>query len=255
MKPLIEFKQISYSYQSPDECTNAIENLSFHVNKGEFISVIGPSGCGKSTLLSMIAGLIQPDSGSIEYSEELYASHPIRPIGYLLHNDALVTFRIVYRNCFLGLEIYHALTEENLTYTRSLLEEYGLMPFADRRPTELSGGMRQRAALIRTLVLRPELLLLDEPFSSLDYQTRLTVSDDICSKIRSEGKTTILVTHDLAEAISLSDRVIVLTKRPATLRKEFLIRLTRDSEHRFSSREAPEFQSYFHSLWEALYET
>lgn len=255
MNPLISFHNISYSYQSPEEYTNAIHNLSFSIEPGEFISVIGPSGCGKSTLLSIIAGLLQPDSGEIIFSDQLYANDPIRPIGYMLQSDSLFPFRTVYRNCILGLEINHALTKSNTDYVRRLLEDYGLTAFADRHPQELSGGMRQRAALIRTLALRPELLLLDEPFSSLDYQTRLTVSDDICNKIRSEGKTTILVTHDLAEAISLSDRVLVLSKRPATLKREFKIHLTKDSEHRFYAREAPEFQHYFHELWGALNET
>lgn len=253
MSILFELNNISYSYQSVLGKTDALLNISFGVEKGDFISIVGPSGCGKSTLLSIIAGLIKPDYGTVKFNENLYINNPVRPIGYMLQHDTLLEWRSVYKNCIIGLEINHALNDENIEYTHKLLYDYGLDNFKDKKPSELSGGMRQRVALIRTLVLRPELLLLDEPFSALDYQTRLMVSDDICKKIRSENKTTVLVTHDLSEAISLSDKVYVLTKRPATLSDIFEIKLTKDPNDSLASRKAPEFQTYFQQIWEALY--
>lgn len=253
MSVLFELNHVNFCYQSISGETSALSDISFKVNKGDFISIVGPSGCGKSTLLSLIAGLIKPDSGTIDFYEDLYVNNPIRPIGYMLQHDTLLEWRNVYKNCILGLEINHALNKENTDYTMKLIKDYGLDSFCEKKPSELSGGMRQRVALIRTLVLRPELLLLDEPFSALDYQTRLMVSDDICKKIRSENKTTILVTHDLSEAISLSDKVYVLSKRPAKLAAIFEIKLTKDPNDSLSSRKAPEFQDYFKKIWEALY--
>ena len=235
MSVLFELNHVNFCYQSISGETSALSDISFNVNKGDFISIVGPSGCGKSTLLSLIAGLIKPDSGTIDFYEGLYVNNPIRPIGYMLQHDTLLEWRNVYKNCILGLEINHALNKENTDYTMKLIKDYGLDSFCEKKPSELSGGMRQRVALIRTLVLRPELLLLDEPFSALDYQTRLMVSDDICKKIRSENKTTILVTHDLSEAISLSDKVYVLSKRPAKLAAIFEIKLTKDPNDSLSS--------------------
>lgn len=247
---LLELKDICFSYHTLHGETKALENISFNVKNGEFLAIVGPSGCGKSTLLSIIAGLISPESGIIKVQKNNDDSN--RLVGYMLQHDHLLEWRSVYQNVILGLEINHSLTEENLEYVNQLLDEYGLQAFKDKRPNELSGGMKQRAALIRTLALNPKLLLLDEPFSALDYQTRLIVSEDICSLIRRSGKTVILITHDLSEAVRLSDRVIVLSKRPAVVKKEIEIHLTVSEKTPLASMNAPEFNSYFNILWKEL---
>ena len=173
-------------------------------------------------------------------------------IGYMLQRDHLFEWRTVYRNVTLGLELNHKMTKEHLDVVERLLTDYGLDKFRDKRPSELSGGMKQRAALIRTLALEPQLLLLDEPFSALDYQTRLFVSADICRLIRAAGKTMIIITHDLSEAISLADRIIVLTGRPASVKNEVLVNLTLADDSPLAARNAPEFQQYFNMLWEDM---
>lgn len=252
MEPyLLELRNISYSYHSMDGETPAVSDVSFGVRVGEFIALVGPSGCGKSTLLSIIAGLLQPEKGTIAVNNPDGTLHYPK-MGYMLQRDHLFEWRSVYRNVTLGLEINHSMTPECLARVDKLLTDYNLQSFRNKRPSELSGGMKQRAALIRTLALEPEILLLDEPFSALDYQTRLMVSADICRLIRKTGKTVILITHDLAEAISLSDRVIVLSKRPATVRREIPIRLTLPDDSLLAARNAPEFQDYFNQLWEEM---
>ncbi len=251
MQTILELKNIGYSYHSLHGETKALENVSFGVQEGEFIAIVGPSGCGKSTLLSIIAGLIAPEQGTILVNNPDGSLHYPR-IGYMLQKDHLFEWRSVYKNVILGLELRHMLTPERLANVDRLLEEYGLDKFRDKRPSELSGGMKQRAALIRTLALEPQLLLLDEPFSALDYQTRLMVSADICRLIREAGKTMIIITHDLAEAISLADRVIVLSGRPAVVKKEMPIRLTLKDDTPLAARNAPEFQQLFNRLWEDL---
>ncbi len=248
---LLELKDICYSYHSLQGETNALSHISFGASLGEFLAVVGPSGCGKSTLLSIIAGLLEPESGTVSIQNPDGSMRRPR-VGYMLQRDHLFEWRSVYRNVILGLEINHMLTEERLEGVNRLLKDYDLEKFREKRPSELSGGMRQRAALIRTLALEPELLLLDEPFSALDYQTRLTVSADICRLIRRTGKTVILITHDLAEAISLSDRVIVLSPRPARVKKELPIRLTLTDDSPLAARNAPEFSDYFNVLWKEL---
>ncbi|MBO4980633.1 MAG: ABC transporter ATP-binding protein [Lachnospiraceae bacterium] len=251
MQNLLELKDIGYSYHSLHGETKAIDNISFGVKEGEFVAIVGPSGCGKSTLLSIIAGLLEPESGTITVNNPDGSLHYPR-VGYMLQRDHLFEWRSVYKNVILGLEINHTLTEERLEYVNRLLKDYDLYKFKDKRPSELSGGMKQRAALIRTLALDPQLLLLDEPFSALDYQTRLMVSADICSLIRATQKTMIIITHDLAEAISLSDRVIVLSGRPARVKCEVPIKLTLKDASPLAARNAPEFNSYFNQLWEEL---
>lgn len=250
-KKLLELENISYSYHTLHGETKALDNISFHVDKGEFLAIVGPSGCGKSTLLSIIAGLIRAESGNLHfyYSEKEDGSHKV---GYMLQHDHLLEWRSVFQNVILGLEINHCVTQENLEYVHSLLNEYGLKNFKEKRPGELSGGMKQRAALIRTLALKPELLLLDEPFSALDYQTRLIVSADICDLIRKTGKTVILITHDLSEAVRLADRIIVLTKRPATVQTEIEVHLTTENHSPLAAMNAPEFNDYFNMLWKEL---
>ncbi len=248
---LLELKNICFSYHSLHGETPALNNISFGVKDGEFLAIVGPSGCGKSTLLSIIAGLLKPEAGTIVATHK-DGSLGYPQVGYMLQKDHLLEWRSVYQNVILGLEIHHALTEDNLNYVNQLLDEYGLSAFKDKRPSELSGGMKQRAALIRTMALNPELLLLDEPFSALDYQTRLVVSEDICQLIRRTGKTVILITHDLSEAVRLSDRIIVLTKRPASVRREIPIHLTVEDESPLAAMNAPEFNDYFNLLWKEL---
>lgn len=251
MQNSLELKNIGYSYHNLHGETTALKNISFGIRDGEFVAIVGPSGCGKSTLLSIIAGLLEPEEGTIAFNNpDGSISYP--KVGYMLQRDHLFEWRSIYKNTILGLEIGGNVTPETTEYVLQLLKDYDLYKFKDKKPSELSGGMKQRAALIRTLATNPQLLLLDEPFSALDYQTRLTVSADICRIIRSKKKTAILITHDLSEAISLADRVIILSQRPATVKMEVDIHLTIDGNSPLAARNAPEFQHYFNLLWEAL---
>lgn len=248
---IIELNNIGYSYHSLHGETVALKDITFGVKEGEFVAIVGPSGCGKSTLLSIIAGLLAPETGTIVVNNPDGSLHYPR-IGYMLQRDHLFEWRSVYQNTILGLEINHMMTQERLAHVEELLQDYDLYKFKDKRPSELSGGMKQRAALIRTLAMDPQLLLMDEPFSALDYQTRLMVSADICKLIRAAGKTMIIITHDLSEAISLADRIIVLSSRPATVKREISIQLTLHDDSPLAARNAPEFPNYFNLLWEEL---
>ena len=253
MKPLLEIRNVSLSYHTVSGETKALSNISFDLMPGEFLAVVGPSGCGKSTLLNLICGMLPAEEGTI-----LMNGIPPSPgdprIGYMLQKDHLLEWRSIYKNILLGLEIRKELTPEKLSHAEELLRIYGLDRFRDARPSQLSGGMRQRAALIRTLVLKPELLLLDEPFSALDYQTRLNVSDDIGKILRNSGKPAILVTHDISEAISMADRVLILSPRPATVQKIVDIHLNINNRTPLSSRNAPDFKKYFNLIWKELNE-
>ena len=239
---MVQVSNLALTYQSAEGEIEAIRDLSFSVREGEFVSVIGPSGCGKSTLLSMIAGLLPPTAGEIRFAGN-------GSIGDMLQKDSLFPWRTIRRNLLLGAEIRGENGREAAQYADTLLQTYGLWEFRDRFPGQLSGGMRQRAALIRTLVTRPQLLLLDEAFSALDYQTRLAVADDIYAIIRREGKTAIMVTHDIAEAVSLSDRVIVLTRRPAVVKSVYDITFAAGRGSPLQCREEPEFRGYFNQIW------
>lgn len=251
MKPLLEIRDISLSYHTVKGETPALSHISFRLMPGEFLAVVGPSGCGKSTLLNLICGLIKPEEGEILMNGQ--APLPGDPrIGYMLQKDHLLEWRTIYQNALLGLEIRKEKTPEKLACIEELLKTYGLDRFRNAHPSQLSGGMRQRAALIRTLALKPELLLLDEPFSALDYQTRLNVSDDIGRILKKENKPAILVTHDISEAISMADRVIVLTSRPASVEKIIPIHLSVRDRTPFTSRSAPEFKNYFNMIWKEL---
>lgn len=250
---VLELRNISMKYQTTSNEIVAIDNISLNVKKGEFISIIGPSGCGKSTLLSIIGGILKQSSGEVVV--EGIKTVGITPkIGYMLQNDNLLEWRTIYKNILLGLEIQHRITEENLEYANKLLKTYGLFDFKDSYPSQLSGGMRQRAALIRTLVTNPEILLLDEAFSALDYQTRLYVTDDVYSIIKNERKTTIMVTHDIPESIAMADRVVVLSKRPAKIQSIHKISFEDIVEKRtpLLCRKSPKFSSYFDILWREL---
>lgn len=249
---LLECKNVSYSYHTMTGETHALSDVSFQVDDGQFVVIVGPSGCGKSTLLSLICSLSEPESGSILLNDRPLGSHVDFHIGYMPQKDQLFEWRNVYGNITLGLEIQHLLTGENLKFAEKLMKEYGLWDFRHVKPSQLSGGMRQRAALIRTLVLNPSLLLLDEPFSALDYQTRLAVADDIYRIIKKEHKTAILVTHDLAEAVSMADKVIVLSSRPATVVADISIEISILDRTPLKSRNAPEFKEYFNTIWKEL---
>lgn len=243
MNELLTFHDVDYSYHSMQGETHAIDHMSFTVYNQEFLVIVGPSGCGKSTLLDLIAGQIHPQKGQITGVND--------SIGYMLQKDHLFEWRTIEKNILLGLEIQKKKNRENLALANALLKKYDLYDFRQKYPRELSGGMRQRAALIRTLVTSPELLLLDEPFSALDYQTRLQVADDIGRIIRSEKKTAILVTHDLSEAISMGDRILVLSARPAKVVRE--IRLDFDpSLSSIERRETDAFKRYFSELWKEM---
>ncbi|MCI8638212.1 MAG: ABC transporter ATP-binding protein [Coprococcus sp.] len=251
MDYILEMKDIYYAYHNMEGETKALEHISFAIKEGEFIAIVGPSGCGKSTLLHLIAGLLEPEKGLIKLNGR-YLRDSSTSIGYMLQKDELLEWRTVYHNVLLGLEIQHMMTAKAKAKARELLGAYGLEHFADSKPSELSGGMRQRAALIRTLVLEPDILLLDEPFSALDYQTRLNVGDDIGQIIRKEKKTAILVTHDLSEAISLADRILVLSDRPATIRQTVNIVFETPHLTPLERRNAPEFKNYFNLIWKEL---
>lgn len=245
MEPIVEFSNVNYSYHTMSGETSALSDISFQILPGEFIAIVGPSGCGKSTLLSIITGLQQPESGIMAIKDSC-------KIGYMLQRDNLLEWRTVYQNITLGLEIQHLLDKEHLHHVDEMLSNYGLDPFRDAKPSQLSGGMRQRAALIRTLALKPDLLLLDEPFSALDYQTRLEVSDDIGQIIRKEKRTALLVTHDISEAISMSDRVLILSKRPGHIKRNLTINIPKENQTPFSTRFTEEFKEYFNIIWKEL---
>ncbi len=246
-RKLFEVKNLSFSYHTLTGETKVLRNISFDIEYGEFVSIVGPSGCGKSTLLSLICGMLTPEEGQI-----IFADNKPPKMGYMLQRDHLLDWRTIYKNTILGLEINRLLTPENIAYVNNLIDEYGLAEFKEKKTRELSGGMKQRVALIRTLALKPEILLLDEPFSALDFQTRLVVSKDISDIIRKEHKTAILITHDISEAIRLSDKVIVLSKRPATIKTKLDISLSGLDESPLSYLQAPEYSSYFNKLWEDI---
>lgn len=243
MKEVLKLKKVSKRYQAKNGEVEALSNINFSVKEGEFVSIIGPSGCGKSTLLSIIAGLEPKTEGDIQIDGNT---------GYMLQKDSLLEWRSIYDNVLFGLEIGHKRTKENEAYVIELLKKYGLYEFKDKYPAQLSGGMRQRAALIRTLAIKPNILLLDEAFSALDYQTRIMVTNDIFQILKNENITAVIVTHDISEAISMSDRVVVLTKRPATVKNIHNIEFEMDNRNPINCRESPKFSKYFDAIWKEL---
>lgn len=242
-KVILKVKNINKIYQAKNGEIVALKDVSFDVKEGEFVSIIGPSGCGKSTLLSIISNLEKKTSGEIYIDGK---------IGYMLQKDNLLEWRTIFNNILLGLEIQKSKTKENKEYALSLLKKYGLYEFKDKYPAQLSGGMRQRAALIRTLAIKPKILLLDEAFSALDYQTRLMMTQDIYKILKEEKITAVMVTHDIAEAISMSDRIVVLTNRPATVKDIHTIDFEIDNRTPLNCRESPKFSKYFNLLWKEL---
>ena len=239
---MLKFENITYTYHTKEGETTAVKDLSFTVEDGQFVSVIGPSGCGKTTILSLGAGLLAPSSGEVKRTGGEF--------GYMLQRDALFPWRSVEQNIYLPLEVKKRNTPQMRERAVALAEKYGLKDFLKKSPNELSGGMRQRVALIRTLASEPDILMLDEPFSALDYQTRLEVCDDVQSIIKGEKKTALLVTHDISEAIALSDKIVVLSARPAKLVAEHIIEFGEGSPKK--RRECPEFAQTFEILRKEL---
>lgn len=250
MSTILKIDNLSLTYQTRKSETLAVDRVSFEIERGEFVSIVGPSGCGKTTILSMVSGLLSPSAGKI-YLEGKPITKTTTEIGYMLQRDNLFEWLSVFDNVCLGLKINHNKNCLPKDKIRELLKKYGLSGFERAKPAHLSGGMRQRVSLIRTLATNPKLLLLDEPFSALDYQTRVSVQNDIHSIIKSERKTAILVTHDISEAISMSDKIIVLTKRPGRI-KEIITLEFDDKLSPIERRGDPLFNSYFTKLWECL---
>ena len=241
---LLKINNLSKKYHNKTSEIKAIENLSLNVYQDEILAIVGPSGCGKSTLLSILAGLEEKGEGTITYNGNY-------KIGYMLQNDSLFPWLTILDNALIGLEITKNKTKENIDRCIKLLKKYGLYEFRNQYPNSLSGGMRQRVALIRTLATNPELLLLDEPYSALDYQTRLALSSDMYNIIKNEKKTVILITHDIAEAVSMADRVIVLSKRPCSVKKEYSI-ILENKLNPISNRKDPKFNYYYDMIWRDL---
>lgn len=242
MERILNFKQVSKSFFTLKEETKVLEDINFYVNKGEIIALVGPSGCGKTTLLNLICGLIEPDVGEIEINGT---------IGYMFQKDQLFDWRTIYKNITIGPEISKIKVEQEKI--ENMLKKYDLYEFKDFYPKQLSGGMRQRVALLRTLALDPDILLLDEPFSSLDYQTKIKVQEDMYKIIKDSNKTTILVTHDISEAISMADRVLVLSNRPTTIKSMHDINLSIEgTKTPLKARNSNEFKDYFNLLWKEL---
>lgn len=242
---VLTINNVSKSFYTKLGELEVINNLNLELNSGEIIAIVGPSGSGKSTILNLISGLLKPNEGEIKVDGNL---------GYMFQKDQLFEWRTVWKNILIGLEIRHQITEERKKEIEEMLEKYDLADFVNNYPHELSGGMRQRIALIRTLALKPNILLLDEPFSALDYQTRIKVSDDVYNIIRNEKLSAILVTHDISEAIAMADRVIVLSKRPATLKGNHIIKMQEESITPLLKRKDPNFRMYFDEIWSELNE-
>ena len=250
MKKLLEFKNVSYFYQTKESEIKALDEVSFDVKEREFTSLVGPSGCGKTTILSLTCGLLFPSSGQILVDGKAVEKNDGR-IGYMFQHDHLFEWRTIWQNITLGLELQKKKKDpEKLAFADELLKKYDLYSFKNKKPRKLSGGMRQRVALIRTLVLQPSLLLLDEPFSALDFQTRLRVCDDVYDIIKSEQKTALLVTHDISEALSMSNKIVILSKRPAKVKEVVNISFTGDTP--LSKREDRDFGKYFEMIWRNL---
>lgn len=249
MENLLEFKNVNYFYQTKNDEIFALNNVNFTVEKETFASLVGPSGCGKTTILSLTAGLLKPSSGEILLDGERKID--TKKIGYMFQKDFLFEWRSVWKNITLGIEIQKPKNkDEKLALAEELLKKYDLYGFKNQKPRSLSGGMRQRVALIRTLVLEPKLLLLDEPFSALDFQTRLSVCDDVYEIIKSEKKTALLVTHDISEALSMSDKIIVLTSRPANVKDNIVLDL--EGKTPLKKREDKNFAGLFDKIWSEL---
>jgi NitT/TauT family transport system ATP-binding protein len=252
--PKVELRNVGLRYFGLEGETEALKGISLSIAPGEFVAIIGQSGCGKSTLLSLISGILEPTDGTVLVDGQRVTG-PSRKVGYMLQQDYLFEWRTILENAVLGAEIQGADMNKARERATQLLTKYGLGQFLRHRPRQLSGGMRQRVALARTLCTEPDIVLLDEPFAALDSQTRLALADEVTEILRREGKTAILVTHDIGEAISMSERVIVLSRRPGRVKTEHPIRFATPDGSRpapFAARNAPEFNGYFNMLWQEL---
>ena len=244
MGEIIKVNNLYKNFYSKDGEIQVLQNINFSLEQGEILSLLGPSGSGKSTILNILTNLLKPTSGDVIINGT---------IGYMFQKDQLLEWRSIMDNITIGLEIQKNKDPKAIERVEKLLKTYDLWDFRNMYPKELSGGMRQRVALIRTLSVDPDVLLLDEPFSALDYQTRLLVSDDVYKIIKNENKSAILVTHDISEAIAIGDKVAVLSKRPSTIKSEYDLDLgLGDSKTPFESRKVPKFQTYFDLLWKEL---
>lgn len=244
MNNILEINNLKKIYHTKDSEILAVLDFSFKLKENEFVSIVGPSGCGKSTILSILAGSINKSDGIVKKCDDI-------TFGYMLQDDCLFEFRTILENCLLGLEIQKKLTKENKDYVIHLLKKYGLKDFMNSYPSNLSGGMRQRVALIRTLALKPDILLLDEPFSALDYQTRLKVSDDVLNIIKKEEKSAIMVTHNLEEALIMSNKIIVLSKRPSKIKNIYEINLD-DNLNTIDKKKTNEYLKYYNLIWKDI---
>ena len=242
---ILTIKKLSKIYHTNKSEIPAIKDLNLNIKEGEFVAIVGPSGCGKTTLLSILCSLEEKSQGEIIYTQGK------QKMGYMLQNDTLFPWLNILDNTLLGLKVEKNITKENIQKVTKLLETYGLKDFIKKYPNNLSGGMRQRVTLIRTLATNPDILLLDEPFSALDYQTRLAVSDDVWKIIKKEKKTTIMITHDIAEAISMADRIIVLTNRPAKVKSIYIIEME-NKQNPINNRKQKEFQYYYDKIWKDI---
>ena len=244
MTSIVDVKNLTKNFYNKDGEIQVLNNINFSLNEGEILTLLGPSGSGKSTILNILTKLLKPTSGEVNI---------VGNIGYMFQKDNLLEWRTIMDNILIGLEIQKKKTPQNILRIETLLKTYGLWDFKNMYPKELSGGMRQRVALIRTLAVNPDILLLDEPFSALDYQTRILVSDDVYKIIRNEGKSAILVTHDISEAISMSDKIAVLSKRPSTIKNIYTINLDiQEKRTPIVSRSASNFKDYFNILWKEI---
>lgn len=248
---VLKVQDIEETYQADNGEIIALKNISFSMQKGEFLSIVGPSGCGKSTLLSIIAGLLRPSAGEIFVNGEKITG--VSPhIGYMLQRDNLLDWRTIYKNVLFGLEVRKNKSPQALERAVKLLKTYGLYEFKDKYPSQLSGGMRQRAALIRTLAINPDILLLDEAFSALDYQTRLEVTEDVYRILKQENVTTVMVTHDIPESISMGDKIMILSPRPGQIREILPVEFDDPARTPLSCRNNPKFGKYFDHIWKEL---
>lgn len=247
----LSVKNINHVYFTKDQAKTALENISLTIEEGEFISLLGPSGCGKTTLLSIIAGLLKPTYGEV-LIEGKSISKSKSDIGYMLQQDYLFPWKTIEENILVGLQIMNQETDHTRKQTLALLEEIGLIGVEKSYPKQLSGGMRQRAALVRTLATNPKILLLDEPFSALDFQTKLKLEDLVSNTLKEYHKTAILVSHDIGEAIAMSDRIYLLSKSPGKIAKVFEIPECLRDETPFDARQHPEYSNIFQQIWEEL---
>ncbi|HCX49618.1 MAG TPA: spermidine/putrescine ABC transporter ATP-binding protein [Bacillus sp. (in: Bacteria)] len=248
---LLKIEGIHHTYFTKSSATTALSDISLTVEEGEFVSFLGPSGCGKTTLLSIIAGLIKPTEGSITLEDQ-----PIEKlksqIGYMLQQDYLFPWKTIEENILLGLKLNNLLTSKKKQDTLRLLDQMGLSGFEKQYPSQLSGGMRQRVALVRTLATEPKLLMLDEPFSALDYQTKLRLEDLVSETLKTFHKTAILVTHDIGEAIAMSDRIFLFSPRPGKILKSFSIPEELRTISPFQARNHELYPEIFQTIWKEL---